>query len=238
MNLGIHSVLGLFLPLLLAPGNLAGSPVYESGTVGTDISYPNCKVELPKFTFGVVGVGGGRSYTENGCFLKQALSFPQNRSLYVNTGWPDRSDKIDPTSPKRCAATDKICLAYNYGYNAGAVAYYRAAQDWIRSDTWWLDVETMNSWSVDTEQNRASIQGQYDALKARGVTTVGVYSTTYQWNKITGKWKNGWPTWGATVVTSADQARRFCMDSHFTGGRSMLIQYRPKSSPVSYDYAC
>jgi hypothetical protein len=230
-------IVTILLPLLMAPGNLVASPQPIPGTIGLDVSYPNCSAVLPHTDFGIVGVTGGRTYTQNPCFLRQAMTFPQP-SLYVNTGWNGKSDQVTVVQPKKCVAGDNNCLAYNFGYNAAVAAYDMANHAWVRSSTWWLDVETSNSWSDDVMQNRNSLQGEYDALRARGVATVGAYSTSYQWGKITGNWKNGWPSWGATVVTSAPEAQAFCTDHEFTGGRSRLVQFGPPNIHLDHDVAC
>jgi len=67
------------------------------------------------------------------------------------------------------------------------------------------------------------------------VTTVGVYSTTYQWDTVTGTWLNNWPNWGATTVRSASKAAAFCTGHQFTGGPTYLIQF---SGSLDQDYAC
>jgi hypothetical protein len=79
------------------------------------------------------------------------------------------------------------------------------------------------------------LQGEYDALVANGVTTVGVYSTTYQWNTVTGAWLNNWPNWGATTVHTARQAAQYCTGHQFTGGPTLLIQF---TGSLDQDYAC
>jgi hypothetical protein len=140
-------------------------------------------------------------------------------------------------TPKVCASTDLPCIAYNYGYNAGlySVSYVKG-QGYNTARTWWLDVETMNSWTNDPTQNQQSLLGVRDALVASGATMVGAYSTTYQWNTITGSWANFWPSWGATTWRSAKQASTYCTGHQFTGGPSVLMQYTGKV--FDEDYAC
>ena len=57
--------------------------------------------------------------------------------------------------------------------------------------TWWLDVETMNSWQHDgadaLARNTAAVEGMRQLLAADGVTQVGLYSTGYQWSRIVGR---------------------------------------------------
>lgn len=213
--------------------SLTGSP-YTSGQVGTDVSWPNCTAANPKSAFGIVGATDGTGYSQNPCLAAEA-SWYKSLSLYVNTGWNDQSQHINATSPNVCAPGAANCLAYNYGYNAGLYAVNYASSLGIHSATWWLDVENGNTWNADTTQNRSSLQGEYDALKANGVTTVGVYSTTAQWDSLTGTWLNNWPNWGATTWHTAKQAKTYCTGHQFTGGPTYLIQF---TGTLDQDYAC
>ena len=207
------------------------------GTTGTDVSWPNCTAKVSNTTFGIVGVTGGKGFSPNSCLKAEALLFG-NLSLYVNTGYPGQSYGLKyQDSPRVCATTDLNCLAYNYGYNAGQYALDYANGQNVNSSTWWLDVETMNSWTKDVAQNQNSLQGEMDALKAGGVATIGFYSTTAQWNTITGSWKNGLPGWGASTWTTAKQAATYCTGHQFTGGPTYLIQFLPKRS-LDQNYAC
>ncbi len=211
-----------------------GIGVYSSGTTGVDVSYPNCSARIPSVAFGIVGVTGGLVYSQNSCLAAEASHF-RNLSLYVNTGL-----NADPTSSAyyRQAQVgcngDVYCAAYNYGYNAALNAIAYANSQSVHSTMWWLDVETGNTWNSDVLQNRQSLQGEHDALVANGAT-VGAYSTTYQWNTITGSWQNGWPNWGATTWRTASQAATYCTGHRFTGGPTYLIQY---SGRLDQDYAC
>ena len=227
----------LFVALMTLTGIAAAQGQYVSGTTGVDLSWPNCRTSVSKVTFGIVGVSDGTSYSDNPCVASEASHF-SNLSFYVNTGWYSASSNINPSSPKLCVAGDENCLAYNYGYDAGLYALNYANSQNIHSATWWLDVETSNTWANDTTQNRNSLQGEYDALAANGVSTVGVYSTTAQWDAITGSWLNNWPSWGATTWTTAKQAKTYCTGHQFTGGPSYLMQYTPRRSSLDQDVAC
>jgi len=225
------------MALVLTTGVVAAQGQYSKGTTGVDISWPNCTTSVPGVTFGIVGVTDGQGYSSNPCIAKEASYF-KNLSLYVNTGWYNKSTHINATSPKVCATGDNNCLAYNYGYNAGLYAIDAAKSVGVSSATWWLDVETSNTWNTNVVQNQNSLQGEYDAFVANGATTVGVYSTTAQWQSITGSWHNNWPSWGATTWTTAKQAQTYCTGHEFTGGTSYLMQYLPKNSKVDQDVAC
>jgi hypothetical protein len=228
----------LFVALVVVaqPAKAAPGSPYPTGSTGYDVSWPNCTATPPKHpAFGIVGVSDGTGYSQNPCLAQEAGWFSPNLSLYVNTGWYNQSSYVNPNSPKVCASGDNNCLAYNYGYNAGLYALNYANSQNIHSSVWWLDVETGNTWNTDTTQNRNSLQGEYDALTANGVTVVGFYSTTYQWDTITGTWLNNWPNWGATTVRTASKAATFCKGHQFTGGPTYLIPY---TGSLDQDYAC
>jgi hypothetical protein len=223
---------------IVAFGGMAyAKGAYTSGTTGYDVSWPNCSAIPPtNGAFGILGVTGGLNFSQNPCLLKQTTWF-KNVTLYTNTGYPGSYRGLDfQNSPRVCDSSDLNCLAYNYGYNAGQYAFNYAQSQNVSSSTWWLDVETENSWTNDPAQNRQAILGQYDALSANGVTTIGAYSTTYQWNLITGTWKNGWPNWGASTWRNAKQAKTYCTGHEFTGGTTYLIQYTGKK--FDENYAC
>jgi len=220
------------------PAVAAASPLYPTGTTGFDVSWPNCSATPPSNPhFGIVGVSDGTGYSQNPCLAQEAAWFP-SINLYVNTGWNDQSIYLNPNSPKVCAAGDNNCLAYNYGYNAGLYALNYANSQSVHASAWWFDVEISNTWNTDVVQNQNSLQGEYDALVANGVATVGVYSTTAQWQSVTGGWSNNWPSWGATTWTTASGALTYCTGHEFTGGPSYFMQYKPKRSGLDHDVAC
>jgi hypothetical protein len=236
MKAGLFAVIGSVLAGIVLFGSSAfAQSIYVSGTVGSDISWPNCNSRLTTGSkFGIVGVTDGLGYSTNPCLAKEVTNYT-NLSLYVNTGWDSSSTHISATSPRVCTIGDSNCLAYNYGYNAGLYAYNAASSHGIHSSTWWLDIETANTWSNNAVQNQNSLQGEHDALVANGATTVGAYSTTAQWDSVTGTWLNNWPSWGATTWKTASQAKTYCTGHQFTGGTTWLIQF---SGKTDQDYAC
>jgi len=231
------ALLSSLVVLLLASHSVAAMGQYTTGTVGVDVSYPNCKSPVTKAAFGIVGVNGGKPFLPNNCLAAQAAKF-KNLSLYVNTAYPGQNYGLNYQNyPRQCLALELNCLAYNYGYNGAMYAYNYAINQGVTSETWWLDVETMNSWTGDFEQNKQSLQGQIDYLKTQQkIPTVGIYSTTYQWGIITGGWQNNLPSWGATTWATAKQAMTYCKGHEFTGGPSYLMQFQSKS--VDQDVAC
>jgi hypothetical protein len=228
-----------FLVLLMLSGSTAAAlGSYVSGSVGEDVSFPNCNETIGQSSFGIVGVTDGLGFSQNPCLSQEASNFSSsNLSLYVNTGYPGKNYGLKYQNfPMACTKSDLSCLAYNYGYNAGEYALRAANAANAKSATWWLDVETANSWTNQSAQNRQSLLGEFNALSQGGVLTVGVYSTTTQWNGITGTWHNAWPSWGATTWTTRQQAATYCSGHEFTGGPSLLMQF--VSGPLDQDYAC
>ncbi len=221
-----------------AVGIASAATPYPPGSIGVDVSSPNCGAQIPaSATFGIVGVTSGTDYSvTNPCLAAQAAHFPKTLSLYANSGWNDHSAKLNPSSPKGCPAEDADCLAYNYGYNAGLAAYDAATAAGVSSGVWWLDVESDNSWNDDVIQNRNSLLGEHDALTARGATVVGVYSTTSEWQTITGGWQNGWPNWIGADDAVSGQDRQACSGHRFTGGSTLVVQ--SDRHRIDRDIAC
>jgi len=222
----------------------AATDIYPSQTMGADVSYPNCTGTLPSSSaFGIVGVTDGHAFTQNPCFSSEyswaSTIGTTPASVYMNLNEAiGTTASYGATGPKgTCAKRDKICYAYNYGYNAAASANDYATQQLATSGlplptTWWLDIETANSWSAKTSINQADIQGAIDYLTSQGFT-VGIYSTPAMWKTITGSWPVGLPAWVAGAT--ATNAPLFC-GTGFTGGPVWLVQY--VSSGYDYDYAC
>ena len=190
--------------------------------------------------------------------LRWAKKLTGPPAFYVNTGNPGpvraRVWPLGTTSPRVCSASnpDSLGCAYDYGWNAAWQSYsvaVDAAQRLHRVDrenarsraenvAWWLDIETMNSWrTVDEgeslhakQSDVAAIAGEVDALRAIGVESVGIYSTRFQWNQITGGYGithgrfAGIPVWLAGYGSKTD-AIQGCFDTSFTGGPVQMTQY-------------
>ena len=162
------------------------------------------------------------------------------------------------TSGTYTVGENSDACAWQYGYNMASkdAAWLTAAaaainnQDasaqvsgWAGSYPWWLDVETANTWQAKTTMNVADLQGMIAALTAAGASTVGAYSTAYQWDKITGGTTSasasgslyGIPDWipGARTLSGAQSN---CTQASFTVGTVALTQWF--SHPFDGDYAC
>ncbi len=240
---GIVAVGVLVVVLALATVSTATalSP-YPPGSVGYDISFPQCGGATPAqpYAFGLVGVTGGRAFTQNPCLRAQyawASASGRPPSLYINTKYPSGTTigERDTGPAGTCASTDTRCQAYNYGYKTAqhAVAYAKT-QGAVDVATWWLDVETENTWSADKAMNAVVLQAAIDYLKTQNVA-IGIYSTAYQWSIIAGTYAPGLPVWVAGGRDAA-HAQELCRTGTFGGGEVQLVQY--VSSPFSKDVVC
>jgi hypothetical protein len=214
---------------------------------GFDVSYPQCGNAVPSGSFGIVGVTGGKAFTSNTCFAAEYDRVPAGQaSIYMNLnaaiGSTAGNGSTGPyTASGVCAHSDKTCEAYNYGWKAAQYAYGLASSR--SAGTWWLDIETANSWQAQVALNQSTIQGAVDFLLNRaspagvtnrqptaGISNVGIYSTPAMWQKIAGGSKSGLPVWYAGTSATT------CSVASFTGGPLWLVQQA--SGVSSGDIAC
>lgn len=225
-----------------------------------DISYPQCGTKLPSpAANSIVGVNNGILFSTNSCVATEtSWATGHGLQFYANTGdpgpaysshWPANGQ----ASPQNCTTSDlnSTECSYDYGYNAAVDSFQRAAKNTSvdpSTVTWWLDVETGNSWqtlengygqSATYQANdTAAIEGEIAGLQSQHVTTVGIYSTSFQWTQITG----GTPSTFATIpawlagYTSQASAHSACGTASFTGGPVTFTQYT--SGGVDADYPC
>jgi hypothetical protein len=218
--------------------------------IGYDVSYPQCTGALPtNVAFGIVGVNDGIVYSPNPCLADELLwaetsASSEHGQLYANTANPGPAVSsywpLGQASPKSCdpADPDSDACNYDYGWNAAADSYRTAVDAYNvnlgTSDvstpwatTWWLDVETANSWRTDTAKNVAALQGAVDyLLQQKNVASVGFYSTPSMWDTITGGTTvfSGHAGWVAGARTLR-AATRNCAAASFTGGTMAMAQY-------------
>lgn len=225
-----------------------------------DISYPQCGTKLPApAAYSIVGVNNGILFSTNSCLASEA-SWAAGHGLefYANTGdpgpaysshWPANGQ----AAPQNCDPSDlnSTACSYDYGYNAAVDSFQRAAGNSSvdpSTVTWWLDVETGNSWqtlesgygqtTASRANDTAAIQGEIAGLEREHVTTVGIYSTSYQWTQITGGTGSTFATTPAWLAgyTSQSSAHATCGSPGFTGGPVTFTQY--PSAGVDADYPC
>lgn len=209
---------------------------YPSGSVGHDVSYPQCTSSGASSTtvgglqsaFGIVGVTGGRPWGANSCSGAEftwASGLQNAPGLYMNTAnpaptssyyWPSSGTSDPALCVDAGSRTDPGC-AYDYGWHAAADALGTEAKNIPNAVglVWWLDVETANSWNGDGTSNAADLQGSVDYLRSHGVPSVGLYSTSSQWTSITG---------GYTTATAASYASAW--------SSKFIAKYPMTDSPV------
>lgn len=147
-------------------------------------------------------------------------------------------------TPKASWKTTTAC-SYVYGYTRA----YEAANTRGVTDPgqyrWWLDVETGLSYVSDTAQNRAALEGMIAALRASGVTSIGLYSTTSQFATIMGTVQTTspirpLPSWIALGMARLDQAQAACTGKPLAAGKIAMTQYVTAygSGKIDRDWSC
>jgi hypothetical protein len=239
----------------------AAGPTSSTTATGSDVSYPQCTGSLPaRGDIAVVGVNAGTGTTTNPCLADQlawgdtitANGTPLRADVYVNTAnpghlgdwWPstDLTTSGTPVSnPEgRCAGAEDAACAYVYGYSI-ATEDLRARGVTAAGDrTWWLDVETMNSWSWNRQANLAAVEGMAAAIHGAG-GAVGIYSTQRQWDLIVGDTTPsvllaGTPSWIAGATSRAGALANCSAEPLTPGGRIRMVQWVEHG--VDHDIAC
>lgn len=205
-----------------------------SSTHGFDISWPQChsSYPAPSVNFAIIGVTGGKAFTENECFTEQ-YRWAQNAAVapqvYMNVnGLPSTFGSA------LCGAADGPCNAYQYGWAAAADAVSYAARSGGVATTWWLDVETENKWTGDHFLNERVIAGAKEYLEATG-HRVGIYSTPYQFGLIAGGYRPHVPNWTAGAEDYEEAVTR-CSQEYSFGGPVVLVQFVREN--FDQNYAC
>lgn len=232
--------------------------------LGPSSSYPN--YTQSELYWAVAASVGGTSQPKTSLYVNTAD--PGNMYDGKPIGdWPTTSISTDPYGICKTVTVTSRGHSYTVGENSNACAwqygYNKAAQDvvWLSSAAsainsqessfpvpataasypWWLDVETANTWQSDTAMNAADLQGMVAAFEAAGVVTVGAYSTSSQWDSITGGTDTssagslfGMPDW-IPGATSETQAMSNCSLPAFTGGSVTVTQW---TGTIDNDYPC
>src|SRR5438309_929165 len=203
---------------------VVGTTAVALGRYGNDISWPQCGGAFPaQAGFGIVGVTGGRPFTQNPCLAAEwqwALSNRGAPAYYMNISNPGTAD---PSGYGASAA------AYALNYASSATGSSSAV-----NHVWWIDVETANTWSSNQAANAAVVQGALTYLKQHTAKSVGIYSTGYQWGVITGAVHLGAPVWAAGA-SSAASAPSMC-GTGFTGKPVKVVQF--PDGAYDGDYRC
>ena len=227
--------------------NQVGAFAYTPGSTGYDISYPQCGGKYPSGAFGIIGVNGGYPFVHYNPCLADEYSHTTNAALYINTGYDPIYTQVDGQHSIVECVTQGVTIQGNLAQQAAwavgcseasrSIAY-AASQGAINPSSWWLDVETGNSWSsTDLSLNQYTIQGIVDTLLRQSPAAVGVYSTGYQWRTITGNLpvSGVLADWVATGSSSPGRAHSYC-GIGFSGRPVWFVQYL--HGGFDTDYTC
>jgi hypothetical protein len=233
----IAAPLVVSITVIAAMGVLAATDPYPTGLAGYDVSYPQCGGTAATGSFGIVGVNGGRPFTNNSCLGSEYAAAPKSTapSLYINTGY---AGAYRNNITAGCSAllgsvsgTSRQVQAWAIGCSEAETSMnYATAQGATSVAAWWLDVETANSWSSgNLNLNRYAIQGAVTRL-ARSGQPVGIYSTASMWTAITGG--NFTPS---SIAADWEAAGGSC-STPFTSSPVWLVQ--STTSGFDSDLAC
>lgn len=158
----------------------------------------------------------------------------------MNLNSPSGSDGVDPTRYGNgpagpCAGGDFRCASFNYGYRSAQWAIQLAKLTGHSAPIWWLDVETLNTWSPDAVANDDVITGAIQAVHEAGAQAAA-YSTSLQWSQIAGaNYHPGIPVWYPTGKATGTP-RAWCTSSSFDGGPVYMVQV--VAGAFDGDYTC
>lgn len=189
--------------------------------------------------------------------------------LYVNTAnpgevidqittWPSsNTDKTGFTTNNpygTCTGSNDDACSWQYGWNRSVEAYLdrfvpaaktAGIDQAISAYTWWLDVETMNTWQAGSTEalarNTAAIEGFASYYQTHGAK-VGLYSTAFQWSEITGNTVssssnlNGLPNWRPSGASLSNAKANCSVAPLTTGGFISLTQYVVKN--LDHNHSC
>ena len=242
----------------------------DTAGIGYDVSHPQCDTDLPDgHAFGIVGVNGGLATRPNPCLAEQlvwaagatgAVPGQPALQLYVNTANPGELIELVRTWPLSgntpygpCEGSNSQACSWQYGWLRAYVsveAFFAPAAEDAGVDpdpgahSWWLDVETMNTWQSGSDlgraRNRATLEGMTDYLTGRGAR-VGVYSTGYQWTRIVGDVPADSPlyeldSWLAGAASRTGAVTACDAEPLVPGGAVELTQY--VVDDLDHDHAC
>ena len=114
--------------------------------------------------------------------------------------------------------------------------------------TWWLDVETASKWQslesaygptpASYANDQATLSGMISGLRSVGITNIGIYATSLQWNAIMGPGASAFsslPVWLAGFASQAG-ATTACANPSSSGGPVAMTQF--SNRVFDYDVTC
>jgi hypothetical protein len=208
---------------------------------GNDVSWPQCAGPMPEPTTGfvVLGVTGGRPFSQNRCLADQwnwAITAGVPVGLYMNVAAPRPGDPAGMHGRAGdCVFEDFGCQARNFSANNVDAAVDYAQSIGADVPMWWLDVEEANHWTGSTSANAHMVLLAAEALVRRGIQP-GVYSTPLMWRRITGGAQLEVPVWVAGARTDFDAPSWCGPDRSFDGAPVWMVQSLPVT--IDVNWAC
>lgn len=223
-----------------------GSPSFQAGSFGYDVSNYQCTVDLPaSHQIGIVEVTGWSYYPTNPCLGGEVTWAAGGLNLYTYISFGDSPTQAAPGCEK--SATVTTPTACDYGYGAAMSSYNEAVSTLgTRANVpWWIDVESDGGWTSTVGKNRSVVVGAFDALHyGAGINTVGFYFSPDNWSQIVGDYNPPAPlfvAWYSTYTPSyACSVVRTIATGYVPTGPIELIQYTDDANGlyIDGDYAC
>lgn len=227
-------------PIWLAAALMVGSLALPSSgssttwTHGFDVSWPQCAgrgaghVPRDPGRYVVVGLTHGSGHTANPCLPDQvgwARAAGSAIAGYLVPSYPSKARQSAATNGFYGLCTSLRCRLRNDGAAQVADALSVMRRAGLDLPMIWVDVEFRYhpAWSKHRDRNRAVLSGVVDAIRDDGLR-VGVYTTSYMWDHITGGWRLDVPNWLPAGNGSPRTAQSRCAASG-TGGTTWLVQY-------------
>ena len=220
--------------LVIAALALPSSGVSTTWTHGFDVSWPQCSgtraghVPRDPGRYVVVGLTHGAGHTANPCLPGQvgwARAHHTAIAGYLVPSYPTRRQLAAAKNGffGRCSSLN--CRLRNDGAAQVADALRVMRRAGLDLPMIWVDVEYRYhpAWSRHRDRNRAVLSGVLGAVRDSGLR-VGVYTTSYMWDHITGGWRVDVPNWLPAGTGSPRTARSRCAMTG-TGGTTWLVQY-------------
>jgi hypothetical protein len=219
-------------------------PAGRTGTVGADISWPQCpkgegmparpSPQNPMPTrdarFAVVGLTSGPAFYVNPCLADLVAWVHAHRlrtAVYAVANLPDRPllRRYGAHGPFRRGGFRRV---RNAAWQEAALNLGWMRQNRLRSPVVWIDVEAAHiyePWSGSHARNDAVIRTVVAAYRRAG-KRVGIYTDASDWAAVTGGLRlPRIPTWVSAGPATRAAAARACSAATPSGGPPVLAQW-------------
>jgi hypothetical protein len=177
----------------------------------------------------ILGLTNGRGHTANPCLNSQldwARSHGVRTGAYLVASYPDSLQRrLADTGVYGTCRGKKLCRLRNDGAAQAAYAIATMRSHEVNSPRIWIDVEFRHTyrWTGHNHANAAVIQGIVRGLNKANVP-MGVYTTSYMWHAIVGKYRLDVPNWLPVGHGGPRKALGMC-GTTATGGVTWMVQY-------------